>query len=834
MIVGHREDIMFANWSLRRRIVTLVLVAATIIISAITAMTLVTASTVVENQAWAALTARGNDIAHQLDTELQAVRAAAEALAASLPTSQESPVNSLWQAATTLMSADGSLISRVGVMHHARDGYQIVLFAAPPVPGNVAPLSNILTETLPEPLAFLESVTAEDVGRWYGPGRAYRATQPVIKVVVPFIGTDNRLAGVVWAEIPLHALENLLGSIEYTESEAQSVSVIWLGDDGALTATYNIMSRERPTLDDPENQAILAQIQAGDLDSFIMSNNPLESGSAYVVVTQMPINHWRLVRIVPFELIYAQFNQNSLAAVAVIIVGLIALAWVVDRYAERRLTLPLANLTLAAQEIGSGDMRYQITTRRRDDELGRLAGSLEVMRTNLAHSYDQLAMWSRTLEQRVQERTAQLEEARKQSQATAAELRAVYDTSLAMVNEYYLDIVLQKLTEQVPRLLKATYCAIWLLDGDETQLRLVATTAGHRDQIGRVASASEGLAGAAIRKRAPVIIDNYFDWTGKPTLRSSDIRRVVAAPLIFSNAAIGAVVAARPTDSPAFTDNDQRLLTLLANLIAPVVRNAQLFEQLDQAVKRAQSANEVKTRFLASVTHELRTPLNLVINNMDFMRVGVFGPVNDEQRERLEQTIRSAEHLLYLINDLLDVSKIEAGEMRLFTQPTELYPVLEDALDATVALMGENSPIVLEADIPENLPIIEMDARRIRQVLLNLLSNAVKFTREGEVRLSVEVLPDCVEFAVRDTGIGIAEEDQARIFEPFERTRPALQMAIEGTGLGLSISRYLVEAHGGKLWLKSEEGKGSTFKFMLPISQPTKARPPQGVNSAAQ
>lgn len=816
---------MSRNWSLRRRIVTLVVIATTLIISVIAATTLTTASTVVENQAWTALTARGSDIAHQLEARLRAAQATAAALAASMSGQTGSPVNALWRTATTLMSESGSPISRIGVMRRYRDGYQIVMFRDPPIEGNVAPLTNMVLSTLPAPLTFLDSVTADET-RWIGPERGYRTVQPVIKAAVPFTGTDNRLAGVVWVEIPTRALDAMLSSIQHTDAEARRVAELLLGDRGTLAATFNVMSRTRPTIDNPEIQMVLAQLQSGSLDNAVMDRNPLESGSAYIVVTPLSINEWRLVRLVPFELVYDRFVQNSLAVVAVIIIGIIFLAWTINRYVGRRLTVPLANLTLAAQEIGSGDMRYHISHPRRDDELGRLAAALEVMKTNLSHSYDALAMWSRTLEQRVQERTLQLEEARQQSQALAADLRAVYDTSLAMVNEYYLEVILQKLTEQVPRLLKASYCAIWLLDDDMRQLRLAATTAGHREQVGRVASANDGLAGAAMRKRAPVIIDNYFDWSGKPTLRSSDIRRVVAAPLIFSNESIGAVVAARPTESPAFTESDQRLLSLLANLIAPVVRNAQLFAQLDQAVKRAESANEVKTRFLASVTHELRTPLNLVINNMDFMRVGMFGAVNDEQRERLEQTIRSAEHLLYLINDLLDVSKIEAGEMRLFTQPTELYPVLEDALDAAVALMGESSPLVLEADIPENLPIVEMDARRVRQVLHNLLSNAVKFTSEGEIRLTVEVYPDCVEFAVKDTGLGIAPEDQERIFEAFERTRSVQQLAIEGTGLGLAISRYLVEAHGGRMWLKSEPGKGSTFKFMLPLQQVTKPRAP--------
>ena len=213
------------------------------------------------------------------------------------------------------------------------------------------------------------------------------------------------------------------------------------------------------------------------------------------------------------------------------------------------------------------------------------------------------------------------------------------------------------------------------------------------------------------------------------------------------------------------------------------------------------------------MTHELRTPLNLIINNMDFMRVGVFGEVNDDQRTRLDQTIRSAEHLLYLINDLLDVSKIEAGEMQLFFQPNELQPVLEDALDATMAQMDGTKPVALVAHIPENLPTVTMDARRVRQVLSNLLSNAVKFTAEGEVTFTVEANPDHIAFTVRDTGMGIPPEELANIFEAFERSTRAKEMGIEGTGLGLPISRYLVQAHGGDITGADRNGQGDNLPF---------------------
>jgi signal transduction histidine kinase len=294
--------------------------------------------------------------------------------------------------------------------------------------------------------------------------------------------------------------------------------------------------------------------------------------------------------------------------------------------------------------------------------------------------------------------------------------------------------------------------------------------------------------------------------------------------MMFANAPIGVVVVGRDESSQKFTLNDQRLLTLFANMVSPAVRSAQLLVQRDRAVQEAERANQVKTRFLASVTHELRTPLNLVINNMDFMRIGSFGEVNEEQGKRLDQTIRGAEHLLYLINDLLDASKIEAGEMQLHIQPSDVYRVIEDSVDsASLAIekMDKEERITLQVEAEEGLPEVPMDARRIRQVLINLLTNAIKFTQIGEVKLQVSKQNDGVQFVVSDTGMGIAPDEMGLLFEAFERTSEAKSHNIEGTGLGLPISRFLVRSHGGDILVESIQGEGSIFSFVLPLETPS-------------
>ncbi|MEO1441249.1 MAG: HAMP domain-containing sensor histidine kinase, partial [Chloroflexota bacterium] len=343
------------------------------------------------------------------------------------------------------------------------------------------------------------------------------------------------------------------------------------------------------------------------------------------------------------------------------------------------------------------------------------------------------------------------------------------------------------------------------------------------DKIGTEVPLGTGLVGRAAMEQQLLVVDDYPNWTYRMDIETSDVmHQAMAVPLMFSGEPIGAVIVGRTFESPFFEIDDQRLLRLFANLVSPAVRNAQLFVQRDEAVREAQRANHVKTRFLASVTHELRTPLNLVINNMDFMRIGAFGDVNEEQIGRLDQTIRSAEHLLYLINDLLDVSKIEAGELELYLQPTRIYTILDDVLANTEVLLeqyGKAGRVSFVTDIDEDIPEFPMDARRVRQVFVNLLSNGLKFTEEGSVTLRVTNRRHYIRVEVADTGMGIPDDELSKLFEAFERTNSAKEKAIEGTGLGLPICKFLIEAHGGEINVQSVLGEGTTFTFTLPMRQ---------------
>lgn len=238
--------------------------------------------------------------------------------------------------------------------------------------------------------------------------------------------------------------------------------------------------------------------------------------------------------------------------------------------------------------------------------------------------------------------------------------------------------------------------------------------------------------------------------------------------------------------------------------------------QTEEAREQAVRSEQVMVQFLTNVSHELRTPLNAIINFSQFVSSGLYGPVNEKQVDTLNKSTDSGRHLLAMINDILDMSKIEAGRMDLFVEDdVDLYPELDAAAAATAALLA-NKPVEFVQEIEAGLPAVVGDRRRIRQILLNLTSNAAKFTEEGQVCLRARRDGDHVLFEVEDTGPGITAEEQARVFRPFHQSKRGATSAA-GTGLGLPIAKHMAEAHGGKLWLQSEVGKGSTLRFSLPI-----------------
>jgi signal transduction histidine kinase len=259
-----------------------------------------------------------------------------------------------------------------------------------------------------------------------------------------------------------------------------------------------------------------------------------------------------------------------------------------------------------------------------------------------------------------------------------------------------------------------------------------------------------------------------------------------------------------------------RLLSTFATQSALAIQNARLFREIEVKSRELAAASQHKSEFLANMSHELRTPLNAIIGFSEVLSERMFGELNEKQEEYLKDIYASGQHLLSLINDILDLSKIEAGRMELELTDFDLPTALDSALTLVRERAGRRG-IALHLNVDNQLSQIQADERKIRQVVLNLLSNAIKFTLEGG-RIEVRAAPvdASVEVSVSDTGVGIAPEDQEAVFEEFRQVGTA-DKKVEGTGLGLTLCRKFVELHGGKIWVTSQVGEGSTFTFRLPV-----------------
>jgi signal transduction histidine kinase len=242
-----------------------------------------------------------------------------------------------------------------------------------------------------------------------------------------------------------------------------------------------------------------------------------------------------------------------------------------------------------------------------------------------------------------------------------------------------------------------------------------------------------------------------------------------------------------------------------------------LFNEIQDKSRQLEVANKHKSEFLANMSHELRTPLNAIIGFSEVLLERFFGEVNDKQADYLKDIHSSGRHLLSLINDILDLSKVEAGRMDLEPSTFDLASALSNAM-TLVRERAQQHGIVMGQQVDPNLGEITADERKFKQIVLNLLSNAVKFTPDkGRIDVSARREDDNIVVAVHDTGIGIAPEDQAAVFEEFRQVGANYKSKQEGTGLGLALTKKFVELHGGRIWLESETGKGSTFTFTIPI-----------------
>ena len=401
-------------------------------------------------------------------------------------------------------------------------------------------------------------------------------------------------------------------------------------------------------------------------------------------------------------------------------------------------------------------------------------------------------------------------------------LTALGDVGRAVSSSLDLEQVLTTIVSRAVQLSGMDAGAIYEYDETAEVFHLRATEGlpGEFLESAPLLRKGEGVTGQLAVTRAPVQIPDIsapgaYQSRARDVLLDLGLRAAFAVPLLHEGRVVGGLAVNRRVPGE-FPQDIVDMLQTLATKSALAIQNARLFREIEEKGRLLELASKHKSQFLANMSHELRTPMNAVLGYTDLILDNIFGDVPEAIRDTLERVKANGQHLLGLINDVLDLSKIEAGQLTLSLGNYSMGEVVQAVVSAVESLASEKK-LALKATVPADLPPGRGDERRLTQVLLNLTGNAIKFTDEGEVSIQARASDGAFVVSVSDTGPGISEADQQTIFEEFQQADSSSTRKKGGTGLGLSISRRIVELHGGRLWVESTPGRGSTFSFTLPV-----------------
>jgi signal transduction histidine kinase len=647
-------------------------------------------------------------------------------------------------------------------------------------------------------------VAARGGKAWFGPVQFRKGTEPYMGIARP-AGGDG---GVTVADVNLKFVWDVVSRIKI----------------GAMGLAY-VVDATGTLIAHPDISLVLKKTDLKALPQVAAALDPrtppsgdtrdLAGQDVLAATARIPALNWTVFVESPVTEAFAPL-VDSIVRLALLLVGGLVLAAAASFFLARTLVRPIRALQEGAARIGAGELGQRIDVQS-GDELEDLAERFNRMSEELQASYA-------GLERKVDERTRELRETLDQQTATA-EVLQVISSSVADTAP-----VFDKILESCSHLFESTEQGIVLLGSDQ-RLHLGAHRGSARERLEAMFPVPMGDGPEARAMREQRVL-HYPDVLrdSPPGSRSrmvatalgGDSYSQVFAPLRWEGQGVGHLYVTRTPPSP-FSDKEIDLLKTFADQAVIAIQNARLFHALEDKSRQLEAANRHKSEFLANMSHELRTPLNAIIGFSEVLAEQMFGEVNTKQMEYLQDIHSSGQHLLSLINDVLDLSKIEAGKMELDLSCFDLGLLLEHST-TLVRERAQRHGLTMELEVDDGLGEWVADARKVKQVVVNLLSNAVKFTPNGG-RVSVRArhlngvdgrAGEWAEVSVSDTGVGIAPEDRALVFEEFRQAGGDVLRKAEGTGLGLALVKRFVELHGGTVSLDSEPGRGSTFRFVLP------------------
>jgi signal transduction histidine kinase len=643
--------------------------------------------------------------------------------------------------------------------------------------------------------AFTEAI-ANKV--YFGPVYYRKESEPYLSMAVAHGG---RTGGVTVAEINLKLILDVITQIKIGLNGYAYV----VDTQGRLIAHPDISLVLRGT--DMNRLAQVAEARAPQTETGkVAQARDLAGHDVLSAHAEIPALQWLVFVELPSTEVLQPVINSGLRDLALLGLGLL-IAGAAAALLARRMLVPIRALQAGAQRIGGGDLGHRISINS-GDELEALADQFNRSAQALQTSYE-------TLEQRVEDRTTELRETLEQQTATGQVLK--------VISESPTDVqpVLNAVAQAARRFCGAADAIITLREGQEMKVAahdgpLVVARLGERSLLDRARLTGRAIVDAqTVHVPDVTALDPAEFGTTLDLAKQSGFGAALAVPMLREGVAVGGIMLRRPELGP-FTPRQIELLETFAAQAVIAIENVRLFTEIQEKSRQLEIASQHKSQFLANMSHELRTPLNAILGYTEMMVDGLYGDLPQKASATLERVQSNGRHLLGLINDVLDLAKIEAGQLAITVEPYIVTDMVTTVLSATESL-ARTKGISLGSAVAPGLPTGSGDARRLTQVLLNLVGNAIKFTDQGSVEVRAAQVGDTFELSVVDTGFGIAPEDQKKIFEEFQQVDNTSTRKKGGTGLGLSISRKIVELHGGAITVDSEIGKGSTFKVTIPI-----------------